>query len=118
MANVAKANEASPASDVVLGQLMGELGGRDAEADHKREVEQQLQRRRGPVRLMRVAPGHAANAMHLDRAVGRVRLDLTHDLQSVPSQRRTVQAHAETGSRLRMLSRRAVRIIDHRSRTR
>ncbi len=76
---------------MVLGELMGELGRRDAEADHKREVEQQLQRRRGPMQLMRVAPGHPANAVHLDRAVGRMRLNLTHDLQSVPSQRGPVQ---------------------------
>ena len=35
-----------------------------------------------------VAPGHLADAMHLDLACGRVRLNLTHDLQSLPSRQR------------------------------
>ena len=70
-------------------------------ADHKRQVEQQLQRRGRPVQLIRVAAGHPANAMHLDRAAVLLRLNLTHDLQSVPSRCSTVQAagHGEAEQR-------------------
>ncbi len=43
-ANIANANPARPAADVVLGEQVGELRGRDAEGDDEGQVEQQLQR--------------------------------------------------------------------------
>ena len=45
--------------DVVLGQVVGHLVGRDPERDDEGQVEQQLERGRGPVRLVRVATLHA-----------------------------------------------------------
>ena len=52
------------------------------------------------------------------RVAGRWRLNLTHDLQSVPQPPPHCPGNAETGSRLRMPSRPALRIIDRRSRIR
>jgi hypothetical protein len=42
---------------------VGQLLGGHPEGDHEGEVEQQLQRGRGPVRLVRVAPDHAGDPM-------------------------------------------------------
>src|SRR6476469_10407739 len=79
------------------------------------------------MRLVGVTAGHPADAMHLDLPRP-VRLNFTHDLQSLPSMTGTVQAparhgparsltwsHAGTGSRLRMPPRPGFRIINCRS---
>ena len=43
---------------MALRQRMGDLGGREAEADDKRQVEQQLKRRCDTVSLVGITPAH------------------------------------------------------------
>ena len=50
-------------ADVVLRQVVRQLVGRDPERDHEGQVEEQLQRRGRTVVLVRVAPGHAGDAV-------------------------------------------------------
>ena len=54
-----------PDPHVVLDQRVRELVGRGAEGDHEREVEEQLERGRGPVDLGHVAAGHPDDAVRL-----------------------------------------------------
>ena len=75
--NVGEREREQPGADVVLGQHVRELVGGDAECDHERQVEEQLQRRRHPVLLVRVAARHPADAMHL-RSYGPLRFSLAH----------------------------------------
>jgi hypothetical protein len=71
-------------TDVVLGELVGELGRRDAEPDHECEVEQQLERRGRSMQFVGIAARHLPDPVHLD-PLGAVRLNLAHDLESLPS---------------------------------
>ena len=75
--NVGEREREQPGADVVLGEHVGELVGGDAEGDHERQVEEQLQRRRHPVLLVRVAARHPADAVHLRRHRP-LRFSLTH----------------------------------------
>ena len=60
----AREAEADQAGGVVaLRQRMGELGGREPEADHERQVEQQLERSRDAVRLVPIASAHPPGVM-------------------------------------------------------
>jgi hypothetical protein len=45
--------------DVTLGDVVREFVGRDAERDDERQIEEELERRRAAVALVRVAPGQA-----------------------------------------------------------
>ena len=64
-AKVAKQKPTDPDPHVVLDQRVRELVGRGAEGDHEREVEEQLERGRGPVDLGHVAAGHPDDAVRL-----------------------------------------------------
>ncbi len=87
MAKVANSETGQPGADVVLGESVREFRRRDAERDNEREVEKQLQRRRSPVVLMRIAAGHPAKTVRLRC---RLRLDLTHVICPFPRQRLSV----------------------------
>jgi hypothetical protein len=65
-----------PDRDVILGQHVGELGRRDAEGDDEGQVEQQLQRRRDAMLLVRVTARHAAKTMRTRRRGRLLRLML------------------------------------------
>ena len=60
-ANVANAKPSDAVGDVVLGEGVGQLVGRDPERDHEGQVEEQLQRGRRPVRP-RAGRGRASAA--------------------------------------------------------
>ena len=83
--------------DVVLGDAVGQLGRDGRDADHEAEVEQQLQRGGGPVRLVgiaageRAAPGHADGSGH-PRSLSAVPQDA--DLRRRRDRRRRARARA------------------------
>jgi hypothetical protein len=58
-----EAESEEPGADVVSGEQVRELVGGDAERDHERQVEEQLQRGRGAVLLVGVAPAHPEHGM-------------------------------------------------------
>ena len=70
----ARKAEADQRSGVVaFRQRMGELGGREPEADHERQVEQQFERRRDAMGLVGIASTHAPGVMVERSGASRVR---------------------------------------------
>ena len=60
---MAKANPRTPCGGVAVHDEVRQLVGRLPEGDDEREVEEQLQRGRGPVVRARVASGHPREAV-------------------------------------------------------
>ena len=83
-----------PGADVVLGEHVRELGRGDAERDDEGQVEQQFQRRRDPMLLVRIAARHRPDAMDW-RHVLRLRIDLSHSM--ILSDRQPATFHGTTG---------------------
>jgi hypothetical protein len=61
-----EAEPGQPRPDVTRRQHVRQLRCGDTEGDDERQVEQQLQRSRDPMRLVRVTPGHSAEPVRPD----------------------------------------------------